>query len=76
MTTLKEFAIEIPALRDEAKARWGEDQSFDYYKTSTEGLVQAIPKSHPVLGYQHHLQQMLISDNPVKYLKDHSGKEA
>ena len=56
--------------KDFAKALWGEDQSFDYYKTSTEGLVQAIPKSHPVLGYQHHLQQMVIADKPIKYLGD------
>ena len=65
--TLKEFAIEIPALRDEAKARWGEglpEAGADYYYDG------------PETNFEWHLQQMLISDDPVKYLKDHSGKEA
>ena len=64
MTTLKQFAIELPAIRDEAKALWGEEWSG-----KIEEAVQGKPK------YQYHLQQMLTSNDPVKYLKENSGKE-
>ena len=60
--TLKEFAIELPALRDEAKALWGEGN----LKVS-EGPFK--------YSWKLYLVEMLMSDDPVKYLKDNSKRE-
>ena len=56
--TLSELAQELPALKDEAKHLWGdEEKNWPLYK---------------IKDYQFHLQQMLISDNPTKYLKENT----
>jgi hypothetical protein len=48
---------------DFAKALWGEDTYID------EGNVMAIDRE----GWQYHLQQMVIADDPIKYLGEHLG---
>ena len=69
--TLSEFAIEISALRDEAKVLWG------YRKGKI--INNGVPGGKEIvlnIGYKEHLYLMIESKDPVKYLKDHSGKEA
>ena len=60
---LRELAIELPALRDEAKALWGDEKVLVLgIKNATLGMS----------AWQYHLRQMIVSDDPVKYLKEHS----
>lgn len=59
--TLSEFAIEIPAIRDEARVLWGEQlvESWNDYDRTVLGT-----------GWKFHLIEMLISDDSEQYLKD------
>ena len=66
--TLKEFATELPALRDEAKALWLVSNS----KVLTEdGTWQNYEEKY----YMNKLHELIESDDPVKYLKDNSKGE-
>lgn len=60
--TLQELAHNLPAIRDEAKALWGEEpyHASPYF---------ALPT------YLHHLVMMLLSDNPTQYLKENTPEK-
>ncbi len=49
---------------DFAKALWGEDlvQNLDYRQSITSDVAWVFP------AWQYHLQQMVIADDPIKYL--------
>lgn len=56
--TLEDLARELPRLQELAKAMWGEGYALG---------------GHEVLRYpawQYHLQQMVIAENPLEYLKE------
>lgn len=58
---------------DFAKALWGEEKLSDKCKCGAEGEHSAFsPKPHGLayrkLGWQKHLQQMVIAPDPIKYL--------
>ena len=78
--TLSEFAIELPALRDEAKAKWGEHQIINVYRKfykCTKCGDSYIPYEIKMLAnscWEHYLMLIIKSDNPVKYLKENNGK--
>ena len=61
--TLKEFATELSALKDEAKQLFGVEE-YDY-----------AHKKEYNPGWQYHFEHMILSNDPVKYLKDHSKGE-
>jgi hypothetical protein len=52
---------------DFAKALWGETKDFvELSKTFERGVVAVA-----IDGWQYHLQQMVIADDPIKYLVEH-----
>lgn len=75
--TLSELAQELPALRDEAKHMWGEEKA-DYYVEYVSGENAQWLEDYldgawvSTNQWQYHLQQMLISDNPSKYLRENT----
>lgn len=88
--TLKELALNLPAIKDEAKHIWGEDRysrrkvvisdhrAFSTIRTSG---ISKKPKTyekmvrHTVHGWKRHIQNMIESDDPEQYLKDNMPKE-
>lgn len=58
---------------DFAKALWGEEK-LDRYNLETDTAIDSLwdggPEYFDFLGktWQYHLQQMVISDDPIKYL--------
>lgn len=48
-----------------AKALWGEELS-GYINNGKQGL-----ETYPLKAWQYHLQQMVMADDPIKYLEDH-----
>lgn len=65
---LKEFDVEhIIFNHDFAKALWGEPRPF----METGFTKDANNLLRRTEGWQHHLQQMVISEDPVKYLGEH-----
>lgn len=53
------------------KALWGEEHAvvIDVHRPVTNGVVMSLKE------YQFHMQQMVIADNPLAYLKDNLPKE-
>lgn len=65
--TLDDVARELPRLQVEAKALWGDDyHGYSVYEKSGKF-------SHNVhtITWRYHLQQMVIAENPIKYLGEH-----
>ena len=70
------LTMDIIFNHDFAKALWGDDQmSVDYadlngadayYEGSTDGLGREMP------AWMHHLQQMVIAEDPIKYLGENT----
>lgn len=57
---------------DFAKALWGEERG-ENVKVNKDGSISPIKASKPfgmyvIPAWQHHLQQMVIADDPIKYL--------
>jgi len=74
--TLKEWAEEIPALRDEAKNIFGGEPeevpiSQTHYIRENGRVVQ-----HEIYlqKWEYHIQQMLLSDDPSQYLRLNTPK--
>ena len=66
-----EFHInEIIFSHDFAKAFWGNDGivlgSYQYPDPKTN---ESIKKSNNLVTYKYHLQQMVLEENPIQYLK-------
>ncbi len=54
---------------DFAKALWGEPKEVDFGKRDSGGMkIFGVPKT---IGWQYHLQQMVIAEDPIKYLGEH-----
>jgi len=78
MSTLQEWIIDIPAVRDEAKALWGaspvlmniEMRHIDDPIYTDQEAPFAVTKP----AYLYHLETMLKSDNPVEYYEQHKPK--
>lgn len=51
-----------------AKALWGEEMV-------DAGMLLNLEYRHPTPAYRWHLQQMVIADDPIKYLGDNLPKE-
>lgn len=49
---------------DFAKALWGEEMIW-------WGFPDTTHKKYELLTWQYHLQQMVIADDPIKYLGEH-----
>jgi hypothetical protein len=74
-----ETTINIEAIifnHDFAKAIWGEEQRDSWteskakgvtIKTNNPGMAYTVKKH----GWQHHLQQMVVAEDPIKYLGEH-----
>lgn len=75
------YSLEIASLifnQEFAKALWGEYQAVpeaNYYLRYKEDDGVAITTKHTFYGqvspWQYHLQQMVIADDPIKYLREH-----
>lgn len=69
--TLEDLARELPRLQELAKSLWGEYESsgkelwMERPDSKTWRVRVAPPKN---LGWEHHLQQIVIAKNPIKYL--------
>lgn len=61
--TLKEWVLEIPAVRDEAKVLFGVSCIHSGGNHYPDGCVPQ---------YIYHLEQLLKSDDPEKYLKENT----
>jgi len=51
-----------------AKAFWGEENRYQVYYHKTE--ARKFPDIETIPEWQYHLQQMVLSDNPIQYLKE------
>jgi len=51
---------------DFAKALWG-----DGWMPALEDIANGYPESEAQPDWQYHLQQMVIADDPIKYLGEH-----
>lgn len=60
--TLEDLARELPRLQELAKALWGKG-SNGWDKISKDGKAYT---DH----WQFHLQQLVVADNPIKYLEE------
>lgn len=67
MTTLKELAQEAKAIQDEARHIW---PGYELPPIAAKFIGK-----NPRHNWQFHLTQMLLSDDPVKYLRDNSPNE-
>lgn len=60
---------------DFAKALWGKERtclncgSSQFF--SRETTCMGCSEPHPASAWQYHLQQMVIADDPIKYLGEH-----
>lgn len=81
MTTLKQFAIELPAIRDEAKVIWGTKHNYKrkhFHRDGGNGYDVCERCGHVASDYddlacsEFRLTQMLLSDNPVEYLEENT----
>lgn len=50
-----------------AIAFWGEKETYDEYHPEDDETVTYIQAFHE--GWEHHIQQMVISKHPLKYLE-------
>lgn len=60
--------------KDFAKALWGEeevDSGDDLKKKGIDIINNYRAKSIKKHGWQHHLQQMVVADDPIEYLRAH-----
>lgn len=63
--TLQDLARELPRLQTEAKALWGDDMKITGH--TVDGDTMPLGTSD---GWQHHLQQMVVAEDPIEYLKE------
>lgn len=76
---LQELSQNIKAIRDEAKYRWGEQTTANPYTIpksergdSFTGNVFEVVVNE---GWQYHINQLFLSDDPETYLLEHPGVE-
>lgn len=77
MSTLQEWILDIPAIRDEAKAIWGEEMieettiNDDYVD---EGFGELYEITREVC-WKVRLREIVIADNPEQYYREHKPKQ-
>lgn len=67
LTAPREFIFN----HDFAKALWGEHEYVVKERTAENGLPLPPRWDEKYLGWQYHLQQMVIADDPIQYLRSH-----
>lgn len=73
--TLEDLARESPRLQELAKALWGEEKICltcgSTVFTSRDSVCMGCMEPKPAPYWQYHLQQMVIAEDPIKYLGEH-----
>lgn len=59
---------------DFARALWGESRNLTRQEIKEAGITGGGGYLQ-TLGWQYHLQQMVIADDPIKYLSESMGSE-
>lgn len=68
MATLKEFIIDLPAIKAEAKILWGDRRIKNVVELPDRMQTFYVVKS----GWEYHLEQLLKSDDPQKYYRENA----
>ena len=56
---------------DFAKALWGEEPEYTLETRDQYGSLTVNADTFMLANWQYHLQQMVIADDPIKYLSEH-----
>ena len=67
--TLQDLAEQLPRLQEECRALWGEDD-FEKCRQCNRHHYRENDNNDNISGFEYHLQEMVIDEDPIKYLGD------